>query len=112
MITIDLKNQTLGRAASQVAILLRGKNHPAFRPNVVSGEKVTVLNIDKVRLSGKKVGQKTYKRYSGYPGGLKMIPFKDVFKKNPGFVFRQAVQGMLPKNKLRKALMKNLIVKR
>lgn len=111
MITIDLKNQALGRAASRVAILLRSKNRPVFQPNVVSGEKVTVLNIDKVRLSGKKAEQKTYKRYSGYPGGLKIIPLEDAFKKNPGFVFRQAVRGMLPKNKLRKALMKNLIIK-
>ncbi len=112
MITIDLKNQILGRAASQVAVLLRAKNRPAFRPNAVSGEKVTVLNIDQVRLSGKKTGQKTYKRYSGYPGGLKMVPFKDAFKKNPGFIFRKAVRGMLPKNKLRKEIMKNLIIKK
>lgn len=111
MITVDLKNQILGRAATRVAILLRGKNRPFFRPNVVSSEKVTILNVDKVRLSGKKVKQKTYKRYSGYPGGLKIIPFETAFKKNPGFVFRQAVWGMLPKNKSRKELMKNLIVK-
>lgn len=111
MITIDLKNQILGRAASRVALLLRGKNRTGFQPNIVSGEKVAVLNVDKLRLSGKKAEQKTYKRYSGYPGGLKITPFEDVFRKNPAFVFRKAVLGMLPKNKLRAKIIKNLIIK-
>jgi large subunit ribosomal protein L13 len=108
---VDVKNKPLGRAASIVAALLRGKNQPNFRPNVAPDIKVTVVNVAEIKLSGKKAEQKQYKRYSGYPGGLKIIALKTVFKKNPGEVFRKTVWGMLPKNKLRSRMIKNLIIK-
>lgn len=108
--TIDAKNRILGRIASEVAILLRGKNSPDFQPNKVADVKVKILNIEKVKLSGNKLKDKTYKRYSGYPGGLKTIPFETEFKKFPEKTFKKVVGGMLPKNRLRKEMLKNLYV--
>lgn len=108
---IDVKGKSLGRAASRVASLLRNKNQPDFQPNIVSDEKVTVINVSKIKLSGKKKEQKSHKRYSGYPGGLKIIPIKDIFEKDPSYVFKKAVLGMLPGNKLRQKMIKNLIIK-
>jgi len=99
--SIDVKDKILGRVATEVAVILRGKNTPAFKPNVAPKVKVKILNADKIRLTGKKREEKTYKRYSGYPGGLKIIKFEDMFKKDPEKVFRITVKGMLPKNKLR-----------
>lgn len=109
MIIIDAKNRALGRVASKAAILLRGKDKPSFTPNKTPGVKVKIISIDKVKLSGNKLEQKTYSRYSGYPGGLKKIPMKKIYENKPEEIFKKAVWGMLPKNKLRKIFMKNLI---
>jgi large subunit ribosomal protein L13 len=100
--TIDATNKTLGRLASQIAVLLRGKQKPDFVPYKDMGDFVLVRNVEKIKITGKKMEQKKYYRHSGYPGGLKEIPLKTLFKKNPAEVLRKAVLGMLPKNKLRK----------
>ncbi|MEK7536962.1 MAG: 50S ribosomal protein L13 [Patescibacteria group bacterium] len=108
---IDATNQSLGRLASQVASILRGKTNPKFQPHILSREKVLVENVQKVKLTGKKMEQKKYYHYSGYPGGLREKKVKDVFQKNPNEVLRRAVWGMLPKNRLRKEMIKNLEIK-
>lgn len=106
---MDATNQSLGRLASKVALILRGKTSPAFQPHILSREKVLVENVQKIKLTGKKMDEKRYYHYSGYPGGLKEKKIKDVLQKNPQEVLRRAVWGMLPKNKLRKEMIKNLI---
>src|SRR3989344_1695463 len=105
---IDAANQPLGRLASRIAQILRGKTSPKFQPHVLSDEKVVVENADKIRFTGRKLEQKKYYHYSGYPGGLSEKKMKDVFNKNPKEVLRRAVLGMLPKNRLRKEMIKNL----
>lgn len=108
---LDAKNKSLGRLASEVAVLLRGKNKASFAPYLLSALKVKVINIGAIKISEKKANQKTYRRYSGYPGGLKITPLKSVLeKKGPAYVLRKAVEGMLPKNKLRAKMIKNLII--
>lgn len=106
--TIDAKNRSLGRLASEIAILLRGKNKPTFVPYKDEGDIVTIKNIEKMRITGRKIDQKKYYHYSGYSGGLKEIPLKTLWKDNPGDVLKRAVLGMLPKNKLRKEQIKRL----
>lgn len=108
MIEIDAKDQSLGRLASRVALILRGKNSPNFQSHVLSDEKVMISNVEKIKLTGRKLEQKKYYHYSGYPGGLREKKMKDVFKSNPKEVLRKAVWGMLPKNRLRKEMIKNL----
>lgn len=105
---IDATDQSLGRLASKIAILLRGKNDPGFQPYIMPKNKVVVYNTDKIKLTGKKMEQKRYFRYSGYPGGLKEEKLKDIFKKDSRIVVKRAVWGMLPKNKLRKKIIQNL----
>ncbi len=105
---INAENQPLGRLASKIALILRGKLRPEYQPHILSGEKVVVRNVEKVKLTGKKLEQKKYYHYSGYPGGLKEKRMKDVFQKNPAEVLRRAVWGMLPKNRLRKQMMRNI----
>lgn len=105
---IDAANQPLGRLASKVAQILRGKNDPKFQPYKLSGQKVLVQNVEKIKLTGQKIEQKKYYHYSGYPGGLREKKMKEVFQKNPGEVLRRAVWGMLPKNRLRKEMIKGL----
>lgn len=109
--TIDASNKVLGRLATEIAILLRGKNKPDFVPNKDMGDFVAVKNINKIRLTGKKKEKKIYYHHTGYLGGLKEIPFEKLFKKNPGEVLKKAVFGMLPKNKLRARQIKRLKVK-
>ena len=109
-ITFDVKNKSLGRAASETAYLLRGKNSPSFTPNKIPENKVKIINLVQIKFSEKKKEQKTYKRYSGYPGGLKETTAKKIFEEKPEVVFKKAVWGMLPKNKLRKFMIKNLII--
>lgn len=109
--TIDAANQVLGRLAVKIAILLRGKNKPDFLPNKDVGDFVVVKNVDKIRITGKKSENKIYYHHSGYPGGLKKVPFKKLFEKNPGEVLRKAVFGMLPKNRLRARQIKRLKIK-
>lgn len=105
---IDASNQSLGRLASKIAQILRGKNDPKFQPYKLSGQRVLVQNVGKIKLTGRKMEQKKYYHYSGYPGGLREKKIKDIFLKNPGEVLRRAVWGMLPKNRLRKEMIKNL----
>lgn len=97
---VDVADKVLGRVAAHIAVLLRGKNRRDFTPHVDSGAGVIVLNCDKVRVTGNKAEKKIYKRYSGYPGGLKETIFKHMKAKSPEYIVWHAVRGMLPKNKL------------
>jgi len=106
--TIDATNKVLGRLATEIAVLLRGKNKPNFAPNKDMGDFVTVRNFSKIRITGKKFGQKIYYRHTGYLGGLKEVPLKKLFEKDPAEVLKKAVFGMLPKNKLRAKQIKRL----
>lgn len=99
--TIDATDKVLGRLATRIAILLRGKHKPDFVPNKDMGDFIVVKNIEKIKITGKKMEQKKYFHHSGYLGGLKEIPLKKLFEKEPGKVLKKAVFGMLPKNKLR-----------
>ena len=108
-ITVDLKGASLGRAASAVATALRGKDMPDFSPNRGANIKVEIKNLDQLKIEEKKAEQKKYKRYSGYPSGLKETKLADLYKKNPKEVFVKAVKGMLPNNKLRRDFIKNII---
>jgi len=106
--TIDATDKVLGRLASQIAILLRGKHKPNFVPYLDMGDFVIVKNIKKLKVTGKKMEQKIYFRHSEYLGGAKETPLKILFKENPAEVLRKAVFGMLPKNKLRGKTIKRL----
>lgn len=108
--TIDAKGRILGRIASEAAMLLRGKHTPAFLPHTQPETKLVITNAAHIRLSGNKRYIKIYKHYSGYPGGLKEISFEKVFKEHPERVLEHAIRGMLPNNKLRKQMMKNLTI--
>jgi len=105
---IDATDKILGRLASQIVILLQGKHKPNFLPYRDMGDFVIVKNVERIRLTGKKIEQKKYYRHSGYLGHLKEIPIKKVFAQKPGEVLRKAVSGMLPKNRLRKIRLKRL----
>ena len=96
----DAEGQTLGRLSSVIASVLRGKHKPTFTPNVDCGDHVIVINADKIQLSGNKLEQKEYIRYSGYVGGLKKTKYKDLLEKRPELAIEVAVKGMLPKNRL------------
>ena len=98
---IDGTNQVLGRLATKAARLLIGKDKPVFTPYLDSGDHVLVINADKVKMTGNKLEQKVYHSHSGYPGGLKAVPAKRVRESRPEWVVREAIVGMLPKNKLR-----------
>lgn len=108
---LDAADKPLGRLASKVALLLRGKHKIDFTPNFDNGDFVIIKNIDKIKFTGKKIKQKIYHHYSGYPGGLKTVPLDKLFKKNPKEVLRRAVWRMLPKNRLREKMIKRLIIK-
>lgn len=105
---VDAKNQTLGRLATQIAQLLRGKHKPIFTPHMDVGDFVIVVNADKIRVTGDKLETKFYYRHSGYPGGLTTISLRDQFARHPERVIRAAVRGMLPKNKLGRQQLKKL----
>ncbi len=107
---IDADNQTLGRLASRVAVLLMGKNKPYFTRRVDCGDHVVVKNAQKVHLTGKKVDQKVYQSYSGYPGGRREVSFAKMLAEQPKKVIRRAVMGMLPKNKLQSKMIVRLHV--
>ena len=109
---IDATNQVLGRLATKVARMLMGKDKPSFTPYLDSGDHVVVINADKVRMTGNKVEQKIYYSHSGYPGGLKAVPAKRVRETKPDWMIREAVLGMLPKNKLRARRAKKLRIYR
>jgi large subunit ribosomal protein L13 len=105
---IDAKDQTLGRLATQIAVLLRGKHKPIFSPHVDAGDYVIVINCDKIRVTGTKLEDKMYYRHSGYPGGLTAISLRDQLARFPDRVILYAVRGMLPKNKLGRKMIKKL----
>lgn len=109
---VDAKDQVLGRLATKVARLLIGKDKPSFTPYLDSGDHVVVINADKIKMTGNKVEQKMYYSHSGYPGGLKEVPAKRVRESRPEWVVREAIVGMLPKNKLRARRAKKLRVYR
>ncbi len=109
-VIIDAENEVLGRLASEVAFILRGKNKTNFTPHVDTGDNVIVINAEKVKLTGKKLTDKEYVRHTGYPGGQRFATPKEVLAKNPSDVIRKAVSGMLPKNKLGDALRRNVYI--
>lgn len=110
IITIDARDKVFGRLASQVALLLQGKNLSEYAPNKVVCGKVKVINISKIKLTGKKMENKVYKIHSGYLGHLKEKKFSELFEKKPEDVFKKTVRGMLPKNRLLNERLKKLIV--
>jgi len=105
---IDMEGKNLGRTATEIAMILMGKNKPSYTPNIDVGGFVIVVNADKFTVTGNKMTDKMYRRHSGYPGGLKEVSLKDVLKRRPERVIETAVSGMLPKNKLRAPRMKRL----
>lgn len=107
---IDAQGLTLGRLASQIAILLRGKHKVKFAPHMDMGDYVVVINAEKIHVTGNRLEQKTYYRHSGYPGGLKSLTLRQLLDKNPERVLQLAVKGMLPKNRLGRAMAKKLKV--
>ena len=107
---IDASGETLGRIAAKAAVLLQAKNSPSYAPNKI-GNKVVILNAGKVKVTGKKAEQKVYYRHSGKPGNLRKTIYKDAFARNPEWVVRHAVSGMLPNNKLRAQRLKMLSFK-
>jgi large subunit ribosomal protein L13 len=109
---IDATDQVLGRLATRAARILIGKDKPAFTPYLDSGDHVVVINAEKIRMTGNKLDQKFYYSHSGYPGGLKAVPAKRVREARPEWVVREAIVGMLPKNKLRARRAKKLRVYR
>jgi large subunit ribosomal protein L13 len=109
---IDASNQTLGRLATEVATILRGKHKPTFTPHVDTGDFVIVINAEKVRLTGNKLSQKKYQHHSGYPGGLKEMDYRTLLQRRPEKAIELAVKGMLPHNRLGDQMYKKLKVYR
>lgn len=107
---IDAEGQTLGRLASKIATLLRGKHKPIYSPSVDCGDYVIVVNAKKIQVTGQRMDQKVYYRHSGYPGGLTEITLRQQLEKHPTRVIELAVRGMLPKNKLGRKMIKKLKV--
>ena len=107
---VDAEGKTLGRLASQVAAILRGKNKPTFTPHVDGGDYVIVINAEKVEVTGKKRSEKIYKRHTGYPGGLRELTFEQLLEKHPEEIVRHAVKGMMPTGKLGHQMFKKLKV--
>ncbi len=108
--TVDAEGQVLGRLATRVASILRGKEREQFTPFLDLGDHVIVVNASKIRITGNKLEQKFYRHYSGYPGGLSETALRRMLEEKPERVIREAVVGMLPKNKLGKALAKKLLI--
>jgi len=109
--TIDAKNRALGRVASEAAIILRGKNQPSFERNIAPKVKVSIINASKIRISQKKMKTEVYRHYSGYPGGLKEETMQSLAtRRGYAALFEKAIEGMLPANRLRKIMMKNLSI--
>ncbi|WP_082759932.1 50S ribosomal protein L13 [Abyssisolibacter fermentans] len=109
---VDAEGKRLGRLASEVAKILRGKNKPIYTPHVDTGDFVIIINAEKVELTGKKLDQKLYRYHTGHPGGLKEVPYKNLMQNKPEFVIEHAVKGMLPKNSLGRKMIKKLKVYR
>ncbi len=109
-VVVDASGQTLGRLASRIAHMLRGKDQPTFTPNVDDGAGVIVINAARIRVTGRKLEQKFYARHSGYPGGIRMTRLDEMLARRPDRVIRLAVKGMLPKNSLGRRALKRLRV--
>jgi large subunit ribosomal protein L13 len=107
---VDAQDQTLGRLATRVATLLRGKHKPIYTPHVDCGDYVIVVNADKISVTGQKLDQKIYYRHSGYPGGLRQVTLRRRLETHPERVIESAVRGMLPKNRLGRKMFKKLKV--
>lgn len=107
---VDARGQTLGRLASEVARILRGKHKPIYTPHLDTGDFVVVINASQVKLTGDKLEKKKYYRHSGYPGGLKEESYTNLLNEKPDFVIMKAVKGMLPSNRLGRAMLKKLKV--
>jgi large subunit ribosomal protein L13 len=108
---IDATDKAVGRLATEIAFILRGKDKPEWEPHIDSGDIVEVSNITKLKFTGKKMEQKEYYHYSGHPGGLKTKKIADLFAKNPGDILYRAVREMLPPTRLRNNMLKRLIIK-
>ena len=109
-VVVDAEGHNLGRLASKVAMLLRGKYKPSYTPHVDCGDNVIIINAEKINLTGNKLEDKTYIRHTGYPGGQRSLTAKEIQAKNPAILVEKAVKGMLPKNKLGAQLFRNLSV--
>lgn len=107
---VDATDKTLGRLSSKIASMIRGKHKPIFTPHVDCGDYVVVINAEKVKVTGKKLEDKEYKRHSGYPGGLKTVTLEKMLEDKPEDVMIHAVKGMLPKGKLGRQMLKKLRV--
>jgi ribosomal protein L13, bacterial type len=107
---VDAEGQTLGRLATRIATVIRGKHKPTFTPHVDTGDYVVVVNASKVELSGSKIDRKHYHRYSGHPGGLRSLSARQVRETDPERMIREAVKGMLPKNRLARQIITKLKV--
>lgn len=107
---VDAKDKVLGRLATKIAVILRGKHKAIFSPQLDTGDGVIVINASKIRVTGRKLKQKVYRRYSGYPGGLRELPLQEMFKKNPATIVRLAVKRMLPAGPLGRKIFKKLKV--
>jgi large subunit ribosomal protein L13 len=105
---VNVENQVLGRVATRIADILRGKNKPVFTPSVDTGDFVVIINAEKIALTGNKMTDKTYYSHSGYPGGLKSVSAGKLLDKKPEELIRKAVKGMLPKNKLARHMLSKL----
>ncbi|MDL2228440.1 50S ribosomal protein L13 [Odoribacter sp. OttesenSCG-928-L07] len=107
-ILIDAEDQVLGRLASRVAMILRGKHKPSYTPHVDCGDNVIIINAEKIKLTGLKKDQKEYVRHSGYPGSQRFRTVNEMLVKDPTFILNNAIKGMLPKNALGRQLLRNL----
>ena len=109
-VLVDAENQTVGRLATRVANILRGKTKPCFTPHVDCGDNVIIINAEKIVFTGKKMTDKIYQRYTGYPGGQRFATPREVMRKDPRRILEHAIKGMLPKNRLGAQLFRNLHV--
>ena len=107
---IDAEGKVLGRLASEISAILTGKNKPIYTPHVDTGDFVIIINAEKIKLTGKKLDQLNYTYHTGYPGGLKEVPYKRLIEEKPGKIIELAVKGMLPKNKIGRQMIKKLKV--
>ncbi len=109
-VLVDAENEVLGRLASKVAMILRGKLKPSFTPHADCGDNVVIINAEKIRLTGNKARAKEYIRHTGYPGGQKSLTVEQLMKRNPLAVVEKAVKGMLPKSRLGSQMFRNMFV--
>ena len=109
-VVVDAQDAILGRLASEVAKIIRGKHKASYTPHVDCGDNVIIINADKIKLTGKKMTDKVYVRHTGYPGGQRFQTPRELLEKHPGRVIEKAVRGMLPKNRLGRRLFTNLFV--